>query len=306
MSRFKNRNIISLRDMDKEDLNEIIERTGEVKEGKYGDFLTGKTIAILFFELSTRTRLSFESAILKKGGKIFGFANPSATSLSKGESFADTIRTITGYCDALVIRHPIEGSARLASEVANVPVINGGDGANQHPTQTFLDLYTMYSILGSLDHLHIGLMGDLKYGRTVHSLAAAMSLFGADLTFISPPSLRMPEQIREELIAAGINFVEVEEPEQAGKNLDVLYVTRIQKERFGDLQEYEDVAHCYRVTSSTVQKLGGSVKIMHPLPRIDEISEDVDSLPNAIYFQQAHNGIPTRQALLGLVTGGLK
>jgi len=305
MEAFRGRSIISLRDMTVEDLRRIVRTASTVKSGDAGMFLAGRTIAVMFFEPSTRTRLSFESAVLKSGGQVFGFANPSSSSQSKGESFADTIRTITGYCDAMVIRHPVEGAARLASELASVPVINAGDGANQHPTQTFLDLFTIHEEFGSLDGLKIGLMGDLKYGRTVHSLALAMARFGAELTFISPHVLRMPDAYKEELAAAGTKFSEVQQPEEAGTGLDVLYVTRIQRERFGDPQEYESVAHCYRVTAETVASLGGRVRILHPLPRVDEIAEEVDQLPNAIYFRQAHNGVATRQALLGLVTGGL-
>ena len=294
-----------MRDMQKDDLVEIMEATGEVKSGTHGSFLEGSTVALLFFEPSTRTRLSFESAVLQKGGRVLGFGSVEGSSQSKGESFADSIRTVTGYCTAMVIRHPVEGSIRFASEVASVPVINAGDGANQHPTQTFLDLFTLHEHFGALEGLHIGMMGDLKYGRTVHSLATAMSLFEGELTFISPPTLRMPAHIVDELRSSGVSIREVEEPEQAGTSLDVLYVTRIQRERFGDPQEYESVAHCYRVTPETIDTLGGRVRVLHPLPRVDEISEDVDGMENAIYFEQAHNGIPTRQALLGLVTGGL-
>lgn len=302
---FAGRSIISLHDMTAGDLTRIIKASDSTKSGRESGFLRGKTIAVMFFEPSTRTRLSFESAIQRSGGTVIGFANPSSSSQSKGESFADTISTVTGYCDAMVIRHPVEGSARLASDIATVPVVNAGDGANQHPTQTFLDLFTMWESFGRLEGLHIGMLGDLKYGRTVHSLATAMSMFGARMTFISPQTLQMPDMIKRELAGAGIGFREVRQPEEAGDDLDVLYVTRIQRERFGDPQEYESVAHSFRITSETVRNLGGRVLVMHPLPRVDEISEDVDPLPNAIYFKQAHNGIPTRQALLGLVTGGI-
>lgn len=302
---FAGRSIVSLHDMTAADLEVIMDVSGRIKDGHEKGFLQGRTIAVMFFEPSTRTRLSFESAIQRSGGTVIGFASPASSSQSKGESFADTISTVTGYCDAMVIRHPVEGSARLASDIASVPVINAGDGANQHPTQTFLDLFTMKESFGRLSGLHIGMLGDLKYGRTVHSLAAAMALFGARMTFISPQTLQMPEMIKRELALAGVSFREVREPEEAGDDLDVLYVTRIQRERFGDPQEYESVAHSFRVTADTVRGLGGRVLVMHPLPRVDEIAEDVDRLPNAIYFRQAHNGIPTRQALLGLVTGGL-
>lgn len=306
MSSFKDRNMISLRDMTTKDLWRIVERAGEVKAGKHTDCLKNKTIASLFFEPSTRTRLSFESAVLKSGGRVFGFADPGASSQKKGESFSDSIRTVTGYCDAMVIRHPVEGAARLASEVATVPVINAGDGANQHPTQTFLDLFTIHEEFGRLENLKIGIIGDLKYGRTVHSLTHAMSMFNAEMVFISPPSLQMPGTILSDLKDKGISFRTASTPEDAADmNLDVLYVTRIQKERFGDPQEYKNVAHSYRIDKNTIASLGEQIRIMHPLPRVDEIAEEVDETPNAIYFTQAHNGVPTRQALLGLVTGGI-
>lgn len=288
------------------DLWRIVETTGEVKTGKHPGLLSGLSVASLFFEPSTRTRLSFESAVLKGGGRVFGFADPGASSQKKGESFSDSIRTVTGYCDAMVIRHPVEGAARLASELATVPVINAGDGANQHPTQTFLDLFTIFESIGRLEGLCIGLMGDLKYGRTVHSLTHAMALFGARMVFISPPSLAMPPSILSELTEAGVPFTVVSSPEEArDAAMDVLYVTRIQKERFGDPQEFESVAHSYRVTRETMGILGDGIRLMHPLPRVDEISDEVDAMPGALYFLQAHNGIPTRQALLALVTGGL-
>ena len=306
MNSFINRDIVSLRDMSVDDLWSIVRKAGEIKAGKHQKCLKNKTIASLFFEPSTRTRLSFESAILKSGGSVFGFADPGASSQKKGESFSDSIRTVTGYCDAMVIRHPVEGAARLATEVASVPVINAGDGANQHPTQTFLDLFTIYEEFGRLKNLKIGIMGDLKYGRTVHSLTHAMAMFESEMVFISPPSLKMPSTILEELTEQGIPYKTATTPEEAtDMNLDVLYVTRIQKERFGDPQEYKNVAHGYRIDKNTISALGEQVRVMHPLPRVDEIAEEVDTLPNAIYFTQAHNGVPTRQALLGLVTGGI-
>jgi len=307
MVSFRDRSILSIRDMSTDDLWKIVETTGRVKSDDPGPFLKGRTVAALFYEPSTRTRLSFESAVLKSGGSTFGFATPAATSQSKGETFSDSVIVVAGYADVLVIRHPVEGAARLASEVAGIPVINAGDGANQHPTQTFLDLFTMYESIGRLENLKVGMMGDLKYGRTVHSLTHALAMFGADLTFISPPSLEMPPHILKELEDDGISFRKLAEPEDAADlDLDFLYVTRIQKERFGDPQEYKSVAHSYMVDKGTIETLGADVRIMHPLPRVDEISVEVDPLPNALYFVQAHNGIPTRRALLGLVTGGLE
>lgn len=307
MARFRDRSIVSIRDMSIEDLTKVVETTQRVKEGEFSGFLEGRTVATLFFEPSTRTRLSFESAVFKSGGSVFGIANPKASSQSKGESFADSIRTVAGYCDVIVIRHPVEGAARMASELSDIPVINAGDGANQHPTQTFLDLFTIKEQLGRLKGLRIGMMGDLKYGRTVHSLTHALAMYGNRLTFISPPTLQMPGHILKELDDLKVSYSVVDNLEDAGETgLDILYVTRIQKERFGDPQEYEKVAGTYRITRETMGLLGDDLRIMHPLPRVDEIAEEVDTTPNAIYFIQAHNGIPTRQALLGLVTGGLE
>jgi aspartate carbamoyltransferase catalytic subunit len=276
-----------------------------VLHGQWANALSGKVLATLFFEPSTRTRLSFESAMVSMGGRVIGFADANVSSTRKGESLADTIRTVMGYCDVIVMRHSVEGAARLASLVSRVPVINAGDGANQHPTQTFLDLMTIKEELGRVDGLTVGMMGDLKYGRTVHSLAQALALFGVRLVFISPPSLKMPDDVLEELTASSTQFVEVPDLEQCGP-LDVLYVTRIQKERFADFQEYERVAGAYRIDGQALKNIGKDVRIMHPLPRVDEIAREVDDLPNAIYFKQAHNGIPTRQALLGLVLGTIQ
>jgi aspartate carbamoyltransferase catalytic subunit len=300
------RSIVSIRDFPKAEIQAIVDLALEVKAGKYKNVLDGKVLATLFFEPSTRTRLSFEAAMCQMSGRVIGFADPNVSSAKKGETLADTIKTVTGYCDVIVMRHPVEGAARLASEVASVPVINAGDGANQHPTQTFLDLVTLREEFGRLEGLKVGLMGDLKYGRTVHSLATALAHFGARMVFISPPSLKMPEYVKQELSAFGTKFDEVADADQSPIPLDVLYVTRIQKERFADPLEYERVAGVYRLTPESLTGPCEGVRIMHPLPRVDEIAESVDQTPNAIYFRQAHNGIPTRQALLGLVTGAIQ
>ncbi len=302
---FNGRSIVSIRDMRKEDLLFIIEIASRVKRGSFRGCLKGKVLSTLFFEPSTRTRLSFESAMRYMEGDVVGFATADVSSVKKGESLADTIKTVSGYCDVIVIRHPVEGAARLASEVADVPVINAGDGANQHPTQTFLDLFTMREFFSDLSGIKVGFLGDLKYGRTVHSLSYALSLFQTNLWFIAPETLRMPDYLVDEIKENGSRIREVEEIEEVNEKLDVLYVTRIQKERFGDLLEYEKVAGYYRITEEVVHTLGKEVKIMHPLPRVDEIAPSVDSLKNAIYFMQAHNGIPVRQAVLGLVTGSI-
>ncbi|NOZ87185.1 MAG: aspartate carbamoyltransferase [Deltaproteobacteria bacterium] len=306
MGKFRDRSIISIRDFDKEEIEHIINKALEIKQGAFRMAMEGKILATLFFEPSTRTRLSFESAMVGMGGKVIGFADPGHTSVKKGESITDTIKTVTGYCDVIAIRHFVEGAARLASEIADVPVINAGDGANQHPTQTFLDLMTMHEELGTLEGLKVGMVGDLKYGRTVHSLSHALCLFGADLTFISPLSLRIPKDLLENLESMGCKYSEHQQLGDIQDSLDVLYVTRIQKERFGDFQEYERVAGSYRITTQTLDKLGPDTKIMHPLPRVDEIDPCVDSDPRALYFKQAHNGVPTRQAVLGLVTGAIE
>lgn len=302
---FLKRSIISIRDFKREPIEYILLKAREVKQGEHEDCFQRKVLAALFFEPSTRTRLSFESAACRSGGKVIGFAEAGVTSVKKGESFRDTIKMVEGYSDVIVIRHKIEGTSRLAADISRVPIINAGDGANQHPTQTFLDLFTIQEEMGSLDGLKIGLMGDLKYGRTVHSLAVGLSLFQSKLYFISHPLLPMPNAFLKELDQRHIEYKEVNEIEQLDGKLDVLYVTRIQRERFGDPMEYEKVAGSYRITQQSVDILGKQVRIMHPLPRVNEIAEQIDQTDNALYFQQAHNGIPVRQALLGLVTGGI-
>ncbi len=302
---FINRDIISIRDFDRESIEFILLKTKEIKEGQHADSFANKVLAALFFEPSTRTRLSFESAACRSGGKVIGFADAGITSTKKGETFSDTIKTVEGYCDVIAIRHPIEGTGRLAANISQIPVINAGDGANQHPTQTFLDLFTIQEEKGTLNGLNIGLMGDLKYGRTVHSLSTAFSLFGSKLFFIADPLLAMPETYLKDLDQKGVPYQEVNELEEIQEPLDILYVTRIQRERFGDPMEYEKVAGSYRITWNTLEMVGEQCKIMHPLPRVNEISEKVDRTSQARYFQQAHNGIPVRQALLGLVTGGI-
>ena len=302
---FAGRSIVSIRDFSRAEIEYVVSKGLEVKQGKWYDALSGKVLASLFFEPSTRTRLSFEAAMVSMGGRVVGFADAGVSSTKKGESLADTIRTVTGYCDVIAIRHPLEGAARLASEVASVPVINAGDGANQHPTQTFLDLLTIREEFGRLDDLRVGMLGDLKYGRTVHSLAKALSHFSVEQVYIAPESLRMPQGVVDEVRREGVKVKEVDLLDEAGE-LDVLYVTRIQKERFADFQEYERVAGIYRLGRKELDSLGPGCRIMHPLPRVDEILSEVDDLANAIYFKQAHNGIPTRQALLGLVMGTIK
>lgn len=237
------------------------------------------------------------------GGAVIGFAEASTSSVKKGESLADTIKTVEQYSDVIVIRHPKEGAARLAAEVAEIPVINAGDGSNQHPTQTLLDLYTIRKEFGKIDGLKIGLLGDLKYGRTVHSLAEALAYYDVELYLISPELLRMPRHIVEELREKGVTVYETSDLMSVIGELDVLYVTRIQKERFPDEQEYLKVRGSYQVNLQVLSKAKETLKVMHPLPRVDEIHPEVDKTKHAIYFKQVFNGIPVRMALLGLVLG---
>jgi aspartate carbamoyltransferase catalytic subunit len=255
----------------------------------------------MFFEPSTRTRLSFETAIQSLGGKVVGFAEAGITSAKKGESFSDTIKTISNYADILVMRHPLSGTARRAAEISSKPVLNGGDGPNQHPTQTLLDLYTIKKYVGRLDNLKIGFVGDLKYGRTVHSLATALMYFNATQYYISPEILKMPKHITEE-VKEKCKVYETEELEKFIPEVDILYMTRIQKERFPDQLEYEKVKDAYVLTKESLKDAKKSMKVMHPLPRVNEIAVEVDETPHAIYFQQTAAGIPVREALLDILS----
>ncbi len=301
---FKGRDIVSIKELSKEEMDIIFEVAREMlpiaRGERKSDLLDGKILATLFFEPSTRTRLSFESAMHRLGGSVIGFSNPSATSISKGETLADTVRVMDSYSDVIVIRHPYEGSARLAAEFASNPVINAGDGAGQHPTQTLLDLFTIHQEFGEIEGLNVALIGDLKYGRTVHSLAYALSYLGANIYLVSPELLRMPSHIIRELKEKP---VETDKIEDVIEDADVLYVTRIQKERFPDPTEYKKVAGSYRITSELLNKAKEKAIVMHPLPRVDEIEPDVDYTKHARYFQQAFNGVPVRMALLALVLG---
>jgi len=265
--------------------------------------LQDKILSVLFFEPSTRTRLSFESAMSRLGGMVIGFADPSGTSQRKGESLADTIRMADSYSDAIVLRHPQEGAARLSAEFASHPVINAGDGAGQHPTQTLLDLFTILTEKKKIEGQNVVLLGDLKYGRTAHSLAYALAFFGANLTFVSPESLRMPKEVVGECKEFGVEPVSTSHLDKAIKEADVLYVTRIQKERFPDPEEYNKVMGSYRVTCELLKSGQDDLIVMHPLPRVTEIDPEVDATPHALYFKQAFNGVPVRMALLALIFG---
>lgn len=289
------KHVLDTREMTKDEIESILDRANEVSPGKS---LSNKILALLFFEPSTRTRTSFEVAMKRLGGKSVRLGESS--SIEKGETLADTVRVVQGYADAIVLRHPKEGSSRLASEFVSVPVINAGDGAGHHPTQTLLDLYTMREEKNSLEGLSVGIMGDLKYGRTVHSLSLALSKFDCTLSFISPPELKLPERMKAEL-SKEIKYKEFENIEDPIENLDVLYVTRIQKERFPNQEEYRKVAGSYRVSEEILQEK--NITLMHPLPRIDEIDPSIDDKEQAKYFKQAHNGVPVRMAVLEEVMG---
>jgi len=296
--------VVSISDFNRADVEAVLEKAAAMERmprEKKLKLLRGRAVASLFFEPSTRTRLSFETAIQNLGANVIGFADANVSSVKKGETLSDTIRVVSGYADIIVMRHYIEGAARLASEVSNKPVINAGDGANQHPTQTLLDLYTIKKAFGRIDGLTIGLLGDLKYGRTVHSLAQALSLFDdIKLAFIAPDELAMPQYIKER-IAHKVSFEEHAELGSVLSELDVLYVTRIQKERFADPAEYEKLKGKYVVDRKALQGAKETLKVMHPLPRVNELSYDVDSTKHALYFEQARNGVPVREALLVLL-----
>jgi aspartate carbamoyltransferase catalytic subunit len=304
---FQGRDIISIEDFSREEINYILEisHAMEPLAQKGSDMLKGKILATLFFEPSTRTRLSFEAAMLKLGGSTIGFAEPEIASVKKGENLADTVRTVENYADAIALRHPLEGAAKLAAEFSKVPIINAGSGAEEHPTQALIDLYTIQKEKGKIDGLKIALIGDLRYGRTVHSLAYALGIYNIELYLISPESLRM----RQEVIRTIQNKIPITEDTNLEKiipQIDVLYVTRIQKERFPDLAEYAKVKGTYKIELKTLKNAKKDMIILHPLPRVDEIATEVDSTPQARYFQQVWNGIVVRMALLSLVLGAVK
>ncbi len=299
----KNKSLISINDYSPEDYYRILELAEAFEKNPNQNLLEKHVIASLFFEPSTRTRLSFESAISRLGGRIVGFSEASSTSVSKGESLADTIKTVSQYSDLIIMRHPIEGSARYASEVASVPIINAGDGANQHPTQCLLDLYSIKKTQGTLENLSIFLVGDLKYGRTVHSLLMAMSDFNPIFNFISPENLKMPEEYKHFLDKKGIKYYEHEEFTDIISEADIMYVTRVQKERFSDPMEYEKVKNAYVLKREMLINTKPNMKILHPLPRVNEIDTNVDEDPRAYYFQQALNGVYTRMAIITKILG---
>jgi aspartate carbamoyltransferase catalytic subunit len=299
----RNRSLISINDYSKEEILRVLDLAGEFEQNPSQDILRGKVIATLFFEPSTRTRLSFESAVNRLGGNIIGFTDSSSSSATKGESLKDTIKTVSNYSDLIVMRHPIEGSARYASEVGMVPIVNAGDGANQHPTQTLLDLYSIRKTQGTLNNLNLFIVGDLKYGRTVHSLLMGMAHFKATFWFISPKELRIPNEYKLYLDQNGLKYHEHTDFRDIAGEADIIYMTRVQKERFSDPIEYEKTRNAYLLKSSMLQGTKSNLKILHPLPRVNEISTDVDDNEKAYYFTQALNGVYTRQAIISLILG---
>ena len=299
----KNKSLVSINDYSKDDYLKILDLAGEFEKEPNQDILKGCVVATLFFEPSTRTRLSFESAVNRLGGKILGFSDSSTTSSTKGETLRDTIKTVSNYCDLIVMRHPLEGAARFASEVSKVPVINAGDGANQHPTQTLLDLYSIRKTQKSLENLNIFLVGDLKYGRTVHSLLMAMSKFNAAFYFISPDELKMPDEYKLYLDSINLKYYEYKDFSDIVEYADIIYMTRVQKERFSDLIEYERTKNAYVLRMNMLQKAKPGMKVLHPLPRVNEIHLDVDESEIAYYFTQALNGVYTRQAIISMILG---
>lgn len=303
---FRGRDIISIKDFSREEINYIfkIAKTMEPLASKGSQMLRGKILATLFYEASTRTRLSFESAMQKLGGSTIGFAEAEIASVKKGENLADTIRTVENYADVIALRHPLEGAARLAAEFSRVPILNGGSGAEEHPTQALLDLYTMVKERDKIDGLKIAFAGDLRYGRTVHSLAYALSLYDVELFLVSPETLRMRREVLQ-TIKERIPVTEKTSLEKIVPLVDVLYVTRIQKERFPDPAEYAKVKGSYRVDLQSLAEAKKDLIILHPLPRVDEIATEVDDTPYARYFQQVRNGIVVRMALLALILGAV-
>lgn len=306
---FQGRDVVSIKDFSKKEIEYILkyaEKMVPIAKGeKASTILKGTVLSTLFFEPSTRTRLSFESAMNRLGGQVIGFADPSATSQKKGESLADTIRMADAYSDMIVLRHPQEGASRLAAEFADAPVLNAGDGAGQHPTQCLLDLFTILTEKKKIKGKTIALLGDLKYGRTVHSLSYALAMFGANLIFVSPKNLRMPKEVINECQELNAEPHSTINLETAIKDADVLYVTRIQRERFPDAEEYNKVVGSYTVDNELLSKAKEDLIVMHPLPRVSEIHPEVDVTPHALYFKQAFNGVPVRMALLSMLKGRL-
>lgn len=291
--------LVSIDDISREEIIDLIERARFFEEHPNHKVLDGKVVATLFFEPSTRTRLSFETAVNRLGGRIIGFSDASTTSSSKGETLKDTIKMVSNYVDLIIMRHYLEGAARYATEVTDTPIINAGDGANQHPSQTMLDLYSIYKTQGTLENLTITMVGDLKYGRTVHSLLMALRYFNPTFRFIACEELRMPKEYRDFCDANGIRYTETTEfAADSIADTDILYMTRVQRERFSDIMEYERVKNLYTLRNDMLAETKPNLRVLHPLPRVNEIDQDVDDNPKAYYFDQARNGLFARQAII--------
>ena len=294
---------VSIYDVSKEKIIELLESAKRFEENPNQNLLHGKIVATLFFEPSTRTRLSFETAVNRLGGRVIGFSDASTTSSSKGETLKDTITMVSGYADLIIMRHYLDGAARYASEVSSIPIINAGDGSNQHPSQTMLDLYSIFKTQGTLENLNICMVGDLKYGRTVHSLLMALSKFNPTFRFVAPEELKIPLEYKIFCDNNNINYSEHTDLMEVIDEADILYMTRVQRERFIDLMEYEKVKNCYILKNKMLDHTKENLKVLHPLPRVNEIEMDVDSNPKAYYFQQARNGVFARQAIICDVLG---
>ncbi len=301
MKSLGNKSLVSINDYSPEEIEQILQTANRFETDPPGKILESKVIASLFFEPSTRTRLSFESAVKRLGGRVIGFADSGTSSITKGESLKDTILTVSNYSDLIIIRHSIEGSARYASEVSPVPVINAGDGANQHPTQTLLDLYSIQKTQGKLDGLNVFMVGDLKYGRTVHSLIIALSNYNTTFNFISPGELRLPDEYKLILDKKGLKYYEHYDFTDIISRADIVYMTRVQRERFSDPLEYEKVKNVYVLRNEMLKNTKENLRILHPLPRVNEIDNDVDNNPKAYYFEQALNGVYIRQAIIASI-----
>jgi aspartate carbamoyltransferase catalytic subunit len=304
---FQGRDIISIEDFSRREIDYILDvsKSMEPLAQKGSDMLKGKILATLFYEPSTRTRLSFEAAMLKLGGGNIGFADSDIASVKKGENLADTVRTVENYADAIALRHSLEGAAKMAAEFSKVPIINAGTGAEEHPTQAFTDLYTIRREKGAIDGLKVAVVGDLRYGRTVHSLAYALAMYNIELHLVSPELLRMRKDMLQ-TIKNKISVTEDADLETIMPQIDVLYVTRIQRERFPDAAEYAKVKGTYKIDLKTLKNAKKDLIILHPLPRVDEIAPEVDNTPQARYFKQVCNGVFVRMALLSLVLGAVK
>ncbi|WP_026475643.1 aspartate carbamoyltransferase [Alkaliflexus imshenetskii] len=298
----KNKSLVSISDYSRDEILHILELAAHFEANPNQPVMRDKVVASLFFEPSTRTRLSFETAINRLGARVIGFSDSASSSTSKGETVKDTIKMVSNYADLIVMRHPLEGSARYASEQADVPVINAGDGANQHPTQTLLDLYSIQKTQGTLENLTVFMVGDLKYGRTVHSLLMALSHFNPRFHFVAPAELAIPKEYKIFLEKKNIAFVEQTEMNNLDK-ADILYMTRVQKERFSDPMEYERVKNAYVLKNAMLANTKENLRVLHPLPRVNEIHTDVDASPKAYYFKQAENGVYTRMAIIAAIMG---